>query len=206
MLLPAAPVSSTWRISWTVRELGRIRVAWQLELATTRTDIPLDSYVLHEFGVASPADPTDGLADGPPLSGAWPGPILLPRANVAGLNIRGDDLHYRGTISILGDVLPVWVPLPESLCSERPPGRAATRSADHHDTLTRHTLRARSSGGSRGRERDEPADDGPVEEMHDDHHDGRAVPVVEKQEPWWLQQGADVGGAEGCRHARMDER
>jgi hypothetical protein len=85
--------SSTWRISWAVPELGRIRGAGQLELATTRTDIPLDSYVLHEFGVASPADPTDGLAVGPPFSGARPGAILLPRANVAGLNIWGDDLH-----------------------------------------------------------------------------------------------------------------
>jgi hypothetical protein len=96
--------SSTWRISWAVRELGRIRVAGQLELATTRTDIPLDPYVLHEFGVASPADPTDGLAGGPPFSGPRPGPILLPRANVAGLNIWGDDLHPWRCPSSLGSL------------------------------------------------------------------------------------------------------
>jgi hypothetical protein len=73
---------------------ARIWLVGQLELATTRADIPLDPYVLHELGVASPADPTDGLAHGPPFSGLWPGPILLPRANVAGLSMWGDDLHH----------------------------------------------------------------------------------------------------------------
>ena len=77
---------------------------WAAAACDDRTDIPLDSYVLHEFGVASPADPTDGLADGPPLSGPWPGPILLPRANVAGLNIWGDDLHPWRCPSSLGSL------------------------------------------------------------------------------------------------------
>jgi hypothetical protein len=179
------------------RELGRIRVAGQPELAPTRTDIPLDPYVLDEFGVASPADPTDGLTGGPPFSGLWPGPILPSRANVAGLSIWGDDLHPWRCPSGLR------VRLPESLRSEQSPSRAVTRFPRHPDA---RALPARPSRGSGGRERDEATDDGPVEEMHDDHHDGRAVPVVEKQKPGWLQQRADVCRAEGRRHARMDER
>jgi hypothetical protein len=75
--------------------LDLIRLVGQLDLATQRPDVPLDAYVLQEFGVAGPADPADRLTGRPSLSGLWPGPILLPRTDIAGLSVWWDDFHVQ---------------------------------------------------------------------------------------------------------------
>src|SRR5215204_4114802 len=92
--LPSTPLwGPRWTVAFRALRAARIRLVGQVELATNRTDVPLNPHVLHEFGVAGPADPADRLACRPAPSGVWPGSILLPRADVAGLRVWWDDLH-----------------------------------------------------------------------------------------------------------------
>jgi hypothetical protein len=79
-----------------IRRRSEVICGWlvgQMNLATHPIGTPSNPHLLHEFGIAGPADPTDRLACRLPLSGPWPRSILLRRADVAGLYGWWDDLH-----------------------------------------------------------------------------------------------------------------
>src|SRR5215216_4863324 len=87
--LPSTPLwGPGWTVAFRALRAARIRLVGQVELATHRTDIPLNPHVLHEFGVAGPPDPADRLACRPAPSGVSPGSILLPRAGASGQLLR----------------------------------------------------------------------------------------------------------------------